>query len=94
MVMPPTEALSKRLQAIDSMIFNITLHKSGFLKLFCCATHLKKIFPRRPLIDSLDVNDTCKRPISLQKHLHLVCQANLLRDSKLIFRDPKWGRDP
>jgi len=38
-------------------------------------------------MDSLDVNDTCKRPISLRKHLYLVCQANL-------FRDPKWGRDP
>jgi len=38
-------------------------------------------------MDSLDVNDTCKRPISLQKYLYLVCQANL-------FRDPKWCRDP
>ena len=35
----------------------------------------------------LDVNYACKRPISLQKHLYLVCQANL-------FCDPKWGRDP
>jgi len=25
----------------------------------------------------LDVNDTFKRPISLQKHLYLVCKANL-----------------
>jgi len=24
-------------------------------------------------MDSLDVNDTCKRPISLQKHLYLIC---------------------
>jgi len=38
-------------------------------------------------MDSLDVNDTRKRPISLQKYLYLVCQANL-------FRDPKCGRDP
>jgi len=38
-------------------------------------------------MDSLDVNHTCKRPISLQKHLYLVCQADL-------FRDPKWGHDP
>jgi len=45
-------------------------------------------------MDSLDVNDTCKRPISLQKHLYLVCQANLFRNPKIIFRDPKWGRDP
>ena len=88
MVMPPPEALSKRLQAIDSMIFNIILRRSGFLKLFCSATHLKKFFPRRPLIDSQDVNDTRKRPISLQKDLHQVCQASLFRDSKLIFRDP------
>jgi len=32
-------------------------------------------------MDSLDVNDTCKRPVSLQKHLHLVCQAYLFRDT-------------
>jgi len=38
-------------------------------------------------MDSLDVNDTCKRPISLQKNFYLVCQANL-------FRDPIWGRHP
>jgi len=38
-------------------------------------------------MDSLDVIDTCKRPISLQKRLYLVCQANL-------FRNPKWGCDP
>jgi len=40
-------------------------------------------------MDSLDVNDTCKRPISLQKHLYLVCQANSFRGPKIIFRDPK-----
>jgi len=45
-------------------------------------------------MDSLDVSDTCKRPVSLQKHLHLVCQANLFRCPKIIFRDPAWGRDP
>jgi len=45
-------------------------------------------------MDSLDVNDTCKRPISLQKHLYLVCQANLFRVPKIIFRYRKWGRDP
>jgi len=39
-------------------------------------------------MDSLDVNDTCKRPISLQKHLYLVCQANLFRDPKLYFTTP------
>jgi len=27
-------------------------------------------------MDSLDVNDTCKCPISLHKHLDLICQAN------------------
>jgi len=41
-------------------------------------------------MDSPDVNDTCKRPISLQKHLYLVCQANLFRDpKKLYFATPK-----
>jgi len=45
-------------------------------------------------MDSLDVNDTCKRPISLQKHLYLVCQANLFRGPKTIFHNPKWGLDP
>jgi len=30
-------------------------------------------------MDSLDVNDVCRHPISLQKHLCLVCQANLFR---------------
>jgi len=45
-------------------------------------------------MDSLDVNDTCKRPISLQKRLYQVCRANLFRDPKIIFRNPEWGRDP
>jgi len=36
-------------------------------------------------VDSLDVIDTCKRPISLQKHLYQVCQTNLFRDPKIIW---------
>jgi len=44
-------------------------------------------------MDSLDINDACKRPISLQKHLCLICQVNLFRGPKIIFRDHKWGRD-
>jgi len=40
------------------------------------------------LIDSLYVNDTCKRPISQQKHLYLVCQAGFFRDPKLYFATP------
>jgi len=40
-------------------------------------------------MDSLDDNDTCKRPISLQKHLYLVCQANLFRDPQ--FEKP-WSK--
>jgi len=43
------------------------------------------------MIDSLDVNDKGKRPISLQKHLHLICEANLFRNPKITFRE--WGRD-
>jgi len=40
-------------------------------------------------MDSLDVNDTCKRHIfSLQKHLYLICQANLFCDPKLHFATP------
>jgi len=39
-------------------------------------------------MDSRDLNDKCKRPISLQKHLHLVCQANLFRDPELYFATP------
>jgi len=31
----------------------------------------------------LDVNDICKRLISLQKHLYLICQAKLIRDPKI-----------
>jgi len=51
------------------------------------------IYPRLRTT-GLDVNDTCKRPISSQKHLHLICQAKLFRDPNITFRDPKWGRDP
>ena len=57
--------------------------KPGLLKLFVLRPHFEKGFLGEPLIYSLDVNDTCKRPVSLQKHLYLVCQAHL-------FRDPKW----
>jgi len=58
----------------------------GLLKLFCSATiFLKKFFLGDPMMDSLDVTDTCKRPISLQQYLYLVCQANL-------FRDPNGSR--
>jgi len=39
-------------------------------------------------MDILDVNDTCKRPISLQKHLYLICQAKLFRDPKLHSSAP------
>jgi len=39
-------------------------------------------------MDSVDVNDTYKRPISLQKHLYLVCQDNLFCSPKIIFLDP------
>jgi len=35
-------------------------------------------------LDILDANDTFKRPISLLKHLYLICQANF-RDPKLHF---------
>jgi len=39
-------------------------------------------------MDSPDINDTCKRPISLQKHLYLICQANVFREPRITFRDP------
>jgi len=39
-------------------------------------------------MDSLDVNDTCTGPNSLQKHLYLFCQANLFSEPKITFRDP------
>jgi len=61
----------------------------GFSNFFVLRPHFKKFFLGNPLMDSLDVNDTCKRPISLQKHLYLVCQVNLFRDPKNIFRDHK-----
>jgi len=39
----------------------------GFLKLFSSAVPLKKrFFYTAPLLDSLDVNDTCKPNVSLQ----------------------------
>ena len=65
----------------------------GFSNFFVLLPHFKKVFSRRPL-DSLHVNDKWKHPISLQKHLYQVCQANLFRDPKIIFHDPKWGCDP
>jgi len=49
-----------------------------------CGPIFKKFFPDNSLTDSLAVNDTCKHPISLQKHLYLVCQANLFRDPKIM----------
>ena len=65
---------------------------AGLLKILCSASPFKKVFSRRSLMDSLDVNvnDICKRPIRLQKHLYLVCQTNLCRDPKIILRGPKW----
>jgi len=26
--------------------------------------------------------------------MYLICQANLFRDPKITFRNPKWGRNP
>ena len=57
----------------------------GLLKLSCFASTLEEFFLGGPLMDSLDVNDTCKRRISLQKHSHLVCQDNLFRVTELYF---------
>jgi len=39
-------------------------------------------------MDSLDVNDTCKRPISLQKHLYLVCQADFFATPNGVCKRP------
>jgi len=61
----------------------------GFSNIFVLLPFLKKRFSRRPLMDCVDINDTCKRPISLQKHLYLICQAKLFRDPKITFHDPK-----
>jgi len=74
---------------VGSVIWNnipLQLSRPGLLKLFCSATHFKIVFFLGDLLmDSLDVNDTCKRPISLQKHIRLVCQVHLFRDPKIIF---------
>jgi len=45
-------------------------------------------------MDSRDVNDACKSPISLQKHLYLICQANLFLDPKLYFATPNGVKTP
>jgi len=67
----------------------------GFSKTFLFGDPLlKKFFLGDHLMGSLEVSDTWKHPISLQKRLYLVCQANLFRHLKIIFRDPIWGRDP
>jgi len=42
--------------------------RARLLKLFCSATSFKKSFFMRPLMNSLDVNDTCNRPVTNLKN--------------------------
>jgi len=72
---------------------NVQWVRPGLLKLFCSVTPFQNFFLGDPLMDSLDVSDTCKHPINLQKHLYLVCQANLFRDQNYISR-PQMGLQP
>jgi len=55
-------------QAIQSIVFQSSI--PGLLKRFCSAAPFKKrFFYAAPLLDSLDVNDTCKRLIkNLKMH--------------------------
>jgi len=60
--------------------------KQGFSNFLFCDPIFKKFFLGDPLMDILDINDTCKCPIDLQKRICL--SIHFFRDPKIIFPQP------